>query len=140
MNPLAGFRIALDALRANKLRSALTMLGIIIGVGAVIVMVAIGAGSRARVAQQLETLGSNLVMVLPGWANTHGARLGQGSRMNLTQQDAVAIRAEIPGVRLSGVTWWAGGQAVYADRNWTTRIHGVAPDFLAARTWAVAQG
>ena len=81
-------RIALRALRVNKLRSALTMLGIIIGVGAVIAMVSVGAGAQARVAEQIQSLGSNLIIVMSGSITSGGIRLGQGSQLTITEDDA----------------------------------------------------
>ena len=84
MNALQAVRIALRALRVNKLRSALTMLGIIIGVGAVITMVAVGAGAQARVAEQIQSLGSNLIIVLSGSVNAAGVRLGTSSQQTIT--------------------------------------------------------
>src|SRR5438874_10096096 len=98
MNPLQSSRVALRALRVNKLRSALTMLGIIIGVGAVIAMVGVGAGAQARVAEQIQSLGSNLIIVLSGSTSAGGVRLGQGSQLTITEDDAVAIQREIPAV------------------------------------------
>jgi len=90
-------RIAVRALRVNKLRSALTMLGIIIGVGAVIVMVGVGAGAQARVAEQIESLGSNLIMLMSGSTTSSGVRLGQGTQLTISEDDAAAIaRASRP--------------------------------------------
>src|SRR5437667_94653 len=99
MNPLQSTRVALRALRVNKLRSILTMLGIIIGVGAVIAMVGVGSGAQARVAEQIQSLGSNLIIVLSGSTNTSGIRLGQGSRLSITEEDSQAIAREIPAVQ-----------------------------------------
>ncbi|MBI3625039.1 MAG: ABC transporter permease, partial [Candidatus Rokubacteria bacterium] len=99
MNVLASARIALAALRVNALRSALTMLGIIIGVGAVITMVAVGAGAQARVAEQIQSLGSNLIIVLSGAITSGGVRLGQGTQLTITEDDAWAIQREIPSIQ-----------------------------------------
>jgi putative ABC transport system permease protein len=140
MNPLSGLPIAFTALRNNKLRSLLTMLGIIIGVAAVIVMVAIGAGTRTRIAEQIERLGANMLMIVPGAVTTAGARMGAGTRPTLTQEDLDAILREVDGVAEAGAVWWTGGQAIYDANNWTTRIHGVTPGFLAARDWGVISG
>ena len=96
MNFLALLRIALRALAVNKLRSALTMLGIVIGVGAVIVMIAVGAGAQARVEEQIRALGSNLLLVMPGSTTAGGVRMGFGSGSTLTEDDVVAINREIP--------------------------------------------
>jgi putative ABC transport system permease protein len=92
-------RIALRSLRVNKLRTGLTMLGIMIGVGAVIAMVSVGTGAQARVAEQIQSLGSNLIIVLPGSRNTAGLRLGQGSQVTITEDDAAAIAREVPTVQ-----------------------------------------
>jgi putative ABC transport system permease protein len=140
MNPLSGLPIAFAALRANKLRSLLTMLGIIIGVAAVIIMVAIGTGTRLRIAEQIERLGANLLMIVPGAVTTAGARMGAGTRPTLTQDDLDAIDREVEGILAVGAVWWTGGQAIYGSSNWTTRIHGVTPGFLAARDWGVIAG
>ncbi len=99
MNIVPSMRIAVRALRVNKLRSALTMLGIIIGVGAVIAMVAVGAGAQARVAEQIQSLGSNLIIVLSGSVTSSGIRLGQGSQLTISEDDATAIEREIPPCR-----------------------------------------
>src|SRR6188474_33169 len=95
---LASNRIALRALRVNRMRSALTMLGIIIGVAAVIAMVAVGSGATARIQEQIQSVGSNLIIVLPGTITSSGIRLGSGARATLTEDDAEAIRAECPSV------------------------------------------
>jgi len=96
MNLLATLRIALNALRVNKLRSSLTMLGIIIGVGAVITMIAVGGGAQARVEDQIKSLGSNLMIIIPGSTTASGVRLGAGANQNLTEDDAQAIAREVP--------------------------------------------
>jgi putative ABC transport system permease protein len=101
MMTLQSIRIALRSLRVNKLRSALTMLGIIIGVGAVITMVAVGAGASARVAEQIQSLGSNLIIVLSGSVNTAGVRVGQGSQLTITEDDSAAIAREVSAVQVS---------------------------------------
>ena len=95
MNPLLSARVALRALRVNKLRSALTMLGIIIGVAAVIAMVGVGAGAQARVAEQIQSLGSNMIIVLSGSITAGGVRMGSGSQLTITEDDAWAIQREI---------------------------------------------
>ena len=101
MNVLAGARIAVRALRVNKLRSALTMLGIVIGVGAVITMVAVGAGAQARVAEQIASLGSNMIVILSGSVTQGGVRIGSGSQLTITDDDAWAIQREIPLVEVA---------------------------------------
>ena len=133
-------RIALSALRVNKLRSALTMLGIIIGVGAVIAMVGVGAGAQARVAEQIQSLGSNLMIVLSGSVTAGGVRLGSGSQLTITEDDATAIARDVPSVQVAAPMVRGTGQVVYGNLNWSTQIQGVRPDYLEARERPVADG
>jgi len=140
MNPLQSARVALRALRVNKLRSALTMLGIIIGVGAVIAMVGVGAGAQARVAEQIQSLGSNLIIVLSGSMTSSGIRLGQGSQLTITEEDAAALAREIPAVQASAPSMRGTAQVVYGNLNWATQIQGSTPDFSEAREWGVTSG
>jgi putative ABC transport system permease protein len=133
-------RIAGRALRVNKLRSALTMLGIIIGVGAVIAMVGVGAGAQARVAEQIQSLGSNLIIVLPGSISASGIRLGTGSRETISEDDAVAIAREIPLVQAAAPSVRGNAQVVYGNLNWATLIQGVTADYAEAREWPVLEG
>jgi putative ABC transport system permease protein len=140
VNLLICARIAMRALRANKLRSILTMLGIIIGVGAVIAMIAVGAGAQARVAEQIRSLGSNLIIVLPGSVTSGGVRLGFGTRPSITQEDAAAIAGEIPAVHSTAPTVRGGGQVVVGNINWSTGIQGTTPSYEDARQWAVVSG
>src|SRR5207245_11597211 len=102
MTAWQGVRIAIRALRVNMLRSILTMLGIIIGVGAVIAMVAVGSGAQARVIEQIQSLGSNLIIVRQGSINAAGTRLGHGSRRTVTEDDAVALAREAPAGQVAG--------------------------------------
>jgi putative ABC transport system permease protein len=140
MSFLVTLRVALAALRVNKLRSALTMLGIIIGVGAVITMVAVGAGAQARVEDQIKSLGSNLIVVLPGNFTAGGARMGSGSHLTITEDDAYALQREVAGVHAAAPRLMGSGQVVYGNSNWATRIEGTSPEFLEARQWDVATG
>jgi putative ABC transport system permease protein len=140
MSFLESIRIAIRALRANGLRSLLTMLGIIIGVASVITMVAVGEGAHTRVAEQIRTLGSNLLMVVPGAAREGGARLGLGSRHTLTEADAAAIRQEIPIVDVASPAVRDMAQVVHGNRNWSTNVTGTGPDYFIAREWPVALG
>jgi len=140
MNPLQSARVALRALRVNKLRSALTMLGIIIGVGAVIAMVGVGAGAQARVAEQIQSLGSNLIIVLSGSTSAGGIRLGQGSQLTITEEDATAIAREVPSVQASAPSMRGNAQVVYGNLNWATGIQGVTPAYAEAREWGVVAG
>jgi putative ABC transport system permease protein len=133
-------RIAGRARGVNKLRSALTMLGIIIGVAAVIAMVGVGAGAQARVAEQIQSLGSNLVIVLPGTITASGIRLGTGSRETITDDDAVAIAREIPLVQAAAPSVRGNAQVVYGNLNWATLIQGVTADYAEVREWPVLDG
>ncbi len=137
---LASVRIALRALRINKLRSALTMLGIIIGVGAVIAMIAIGSGASQRISDQIASIGSNLLMVIPGAATSGGMRMGFGSNLTLTEEDARAIAVEVPGVVSAGGTMRGVAQLVFGNQNWSTQVQGVTADYADARDWDVAVG
>jgi putative ABC transport system permease protein len=133
-------RIAGRALRVNKLRSALTMLGIIIGVAAVIAMVGVGAGAQARVAEQIQSLGSNLIIVLSGSVTSSGIRLGTGSQLTISEDDAAAIGREIPLVQAAAPSVRGTAQVVYGNLNWATVIQGVTPDYFEARDWPVMDG
>ncbi len=139
-NPLDGIRIAVDALRVNVLRSLLTMLGIVIGVGAVIVMVAVGAGAREMIGEQIRSIGSNLILVVPGASTSGGARLGSGSVHTLKSTDAEAILKEAPAVRFVAPVWGEVNQVVYGNRNWRTRITGTTRDYFPVREWKLASG
>jgi len=140
VNLLACARIALRALRVNKLRSILTMLGIIIGVGAVIAMISVGAGAQARVAEQIRSLGSNLIIVLPGSFSSGGVRLGLGTRPTITEEDSTAIVHEIPAVHSAAPSYRGGGQVVFGNTNWGTTIQGTIPDYEEARQWPAVVG
>jgi putative ABC transport system permease protein len=133
-------RVALRALRVNTLRSVLTMLGIIIGVGAVIAMISVGAGAQARVAEQIRSLGSNLVIILPGSFSAGGVRLGYGTRPTITSDDADAILREIPTVHAVAPAVRGGGQIVLGNTNWGTTIQGTTPAFEEARQWPAVAG
>jgi putative ABC transport system permease protein len=133
-------RIALRSLKVNKLRTALTMLGIMIGVGAVIAMVSVGTGAQSRVAEQIQSLGSNLIIVLPGSRNTAGLRLGQGSQVTITEDDALAIAREVPIVQAVAPASRGNAQVVYGNLNWSTTITGVTADFFEARDWPLDSG
>jgi len=139
MNLLALLRIALRALAVNKLRSALTMLGIIIGVSAVIVMVAVGAGAQARVEEQIRALGANLLLILSGARTQSGVRLGLGSNFSLDESDAFAISREIPGATAAPAVR-GGAQMVWGNSNWSTTIYGTTPEYLPVRQWTLAGG
>jgi putative ABC transport system permease protein len=140
MMPLQAIRIALRSLRVNKLRSALTMLGIIIGVGAVITMVAVGAGAQARVAEQIRSLGSNLIIVLSGSVTSGGLRMGTGSQQTITEDDSAAIAREVSAVQVSAPSVRGTSQVVFGNLNWSTAIQGVTTDYFEARDWSIVNG
>jgi len=141
VNLLPSLRTALRALRRNKLRSALAMLGIIIAVAAVVATVALGQGARAKVAQQMASLGSNLLMVVPGSMNTRGAATGAGATQTLVLDDARAIERELPQVVAAvAPVNRAGAQIVYGDANWFTQVMGSTASYLVVRQWPLAAG
>jgi len=140
MNIGASVQIALRALRVNKMRSALTMLGIIIGVSAVIAMMAVGAGARERIAAQIRSIGSNVIIVLSGSTTSGGIRVGSGSVLTLTEDDATAIAREVPAVEAAGPTMRGTGQVVFGNQNWSTVIQGATPEYLVVREWPVVSG
>jgi putative ABC transport system permease protein len=140
MTWLAGIRIALRALRVNKLRSSLTMLGIIIGVAAVITMIGVGTGAQARVEEQIKVLGSNLIMLLPGSVTSGGVRMGAGSRNTLTEDDSYAIQREIQEVQAAAPQLRGTGQVVAGNNNWSTVFFGVTPEHFEVRNWVIASG
>ncbi len=140
MSAWAAFRSAWRALAANALRSVLTMLGIIIGVGAVIAMVAVGQGATDRVQEQMQALGSNIMLVVPGGVSQAGVRLGAQTRQRLTEEDALAIGLEIPEVQVAAPTSRATGQLVWGNSNWGTTVMGVNNEYLEARDWPLRSG
>src|SRR5262249_7038513 len=131
---------ALAALRANKGRSILTTLGIIIGVAAVIAIVALGEGASASVNSQLAGLGTNLLTITPGSTRSGGAAAGAGSSITLKAADADAISQNVQG--LSGVSPVVSGSAqiVYSNQNWSTRVQAVTPEYLPINDWKIAAG
>jgi putative ABC transport system permease protein len=131
---------AFRALLRNKMRSFLTMLGIIIGVGAVITMLAIGQGAEFSVKQQIAALGTNVLMVFPGAQQQAGVRTAAGSAVTLTEDDALAIIRECPAVRYLSPGSNAGGQVIAGNLNWSTGIQGVGSDYLEIRQWPVEYG
>jgi putative ABC transport system permease protein len=139
VNVWQSVRIAGGALRVNKLRSALTMLGIIIGVSAVIAMVGVGSGAQARVAEQIQSLGSNLIIVLSGSTNAAGVRVGLGSQLTISE-DATAIAREVASVQAAAPSVRGNAQVVYGNLNWGTQIQGITPSYFEARDWPVEEG
>jgi putative ABC transport system permease protein len=140
MKTLAAVRIALRALRVNRLRSALTMLGIVIGVAAVIAMVAVGSGATERIQEQIKAIGSNLILVIPGSITSNGVRLGSGATVTLSEDDARAVAAECPAVAAVAPAVRGGAQVTYGNANWATSITGTTPDYLAIREQSVVLG
>ncbi len=136
----ASVRMALGALRAHALRTALTMLGIIIGVAAVIAMVSVGAGAQRRIADQIRALGANSIVVMSGASTSGGIRFGLGTQLTLTEEDARAIATEVPAIEVAAPSVRGAAQTVFGNTNWSTVIQGVTPDYLIAREWGVANG
>jgi len=137
---LMTLRIALKALARNKLRAFLTMLGIIIGVGAVIAMVAIGEGAKATIRAQIAGLGTNVLIIMPGTTNEAGVRVGFGSIRTLVEGDARAIQREVRAAAYVSPVLRRPEQLVAGNLNWGTLAQGVAPEFQQIREWQVAEG
>jgi len=133
-------KIAYRALKVNKMRSILTSLGIIIGVGAVIIMLAIGSGASKQISDQISSMGSNLIIVLPGATTSNGARMGMGSKSTLTVKDSQAIESECPSVLSVAPIVQGTGQIVYGNQNWSTQIIGSVPNILEIRDWPLSSG
>jgi putative ABC transport system permease protein len=127
------------ALAVNKLRSVLTMLGIIIGVAAVIVMIAVGGGAQKRVEEQIRSLGSNLLLILSGSTTSGGVRMGFGSNLTITEDDAAAIPREIPETTAAPALRGTA-QLIWGNTKWSTVIFGVTPDYIDVRQWEIAAG
>ena len=137
---LASLRIALRALMVNKMRSILTMLGIIIGVSAVIAMIAVGSGAKARIAEQIASMGSNLLIILSGSSTSGGMRWGSGTVPTLTVDDAKAILSEVPAVKYVAPNLQGVAQVVYGNQNWSTSVNGTTPEVLDIREWPIVSG
>jgi putative ABC transport system permease protein len=127
------------AMGANRLRTLLTMLGMVIGVGAVVLMMAIGQGAQYAVAQTISSMGSNIFVVLSGFTSTGGVRTGSGSAPTLNVSDANAI-AELDGVDTVAPVHWGSVQMVYGPNNWNAWVQGTTPAYLDARSWPIADG
>jgi len=140
MRILAPFRIALRALRRNKMRTLLTMLGIIIGVTAVISAISIGNGAKVQVEAQVASLGQNVLSVFPGSFSSGGARGGWGSRSTLTAEDAQAIIREVANVVAVSCEVRDRNQVLANGLNWNTQIQGESPDYLSVRAWGLSSG
>lgn len=140
INPLDGLKIAVGALRVNVMRSLLTVLGIVIGVAAVIVMVAVGAGARELVGAQIRSIGSNMILVVPGATTQGGARLGSGTVHTLTAGDAEAIEEDCSAAKFVAPIWAGIGHVVYGNRNWRTRVTGTTNAYFFVREWTLRYG
>jgi putative ABC transport system permease protein len=132
--------IAIRALRVNKMRALLTMLGIIIGIAAVIAMVAIGTGASKMISDQIASIGSNLLLVIPGSTTSGGLRSGSGGTPTLTYDDAKAVKAECPSVAAVAPMVRGSAQVVFGNQNWSTIVMGVTPEMLTVRDWPLAAG
>jgi putative ABC transport system permease protein len=140
MNPLQTLNVAIRALLRNKLRALLTTLGIVIGVAAVIAMVAIGEGAKASVEASFASMGSNVLIVLPGSTSAGGSRGGFGSLPTLTWDDLRAIHTELPTVKYAAAQLRTSAQVMFEDQNWTTSVIGTSPEYFAIRNWPASQG
>ena len=131
---------AVQAIGRNRMRSGLTMLGVFIGVAALIVMVAVGQGANEAVRKQIESLGTNLLVVVPGAVTSGGLRAGSGSASTVTVGDALAIRREDPAIASVSYLIRQGGQVEYGNKNWSTSIQGVSPNYPPVTNWVVESG
>ncbi|HEY3821661.1 MAG TPA: ABC transporter permease [Polyangiaceae bacterium] len=140
MNPFHTLRVALRAILRNKLRAFLTTLGIVIGVGAVIAMMAIGAGAKAQVEQAFAAMGTNILIILPGSTSSGGVKGGYGSMPTLTWDDLAAIRTEVTTVKQAAPSLRSSMPVVSEDQNWTTGVTGTSPEYFDIRNWPIALG
>ncbi len=133
-------KISFRSLWMTKMRSALTMLGIIIGVGAMISMVAVGTGASRKISDEISSMGSNLLIILPGSTSAEGVRMGAGTQPTLSLEDAKAIFDECPAVAEVGPVLGGAAQVVYRNQNWLTTVNGTTPGMLEVREWSIASG
>jgi putative ABC transport system permease protein len=140
MDLLDSLAVGLRALSVNKTRSLLTVLGIIIGVAAVVCMVSVGSGAREEVSEKIRTLGANLVVIRPGAQLSGAARLETGTRQTLTEDDALALRRELTNVQAVAPTLSRPMQVVAGNNNWATFVDGIDNDYLVAREWRIGNG
>lgn len=134
------FKIALRSLKVNKMRSILTSLGIIIGVSAVIIMLSVGEGAKGKISKDIESMGSNLLMVMSGSSTSSGVRVGGGSQPTLKISDANAISKECPSVLEVAPVVSGSKQVVYSNQNWSTAVYGITPSYLRIKIWGVSEG
>ncbi len=140
MGLLDTFEVALNSLTRNKIRSFLTMLGIIIGVGAVIAMMAVGTGAQENIKKQIASLGTNVILIFPGSFNQGGVRSGTGTSASITPEDLHAIQTQCPSIALATPSVRDGAQIVYQEQNWRASIIGVTPEYFTIRSWPVSSG
>ncbi|MGO8995945.1 MAG: ABC transporter permease [Polyangiaceae bacterium] len=140
MNFFQTLRVAIRAIFRNKLRAFLTTLGIVIGVGAVIAMMAIGAGAKARVEQAFAAMGTNLLIIQQGSSSQSGVKGGFGSQPTLTWEDFAAIRSEAPSVKLAAPMLRSSLSVISEEQNWTTSVTGTSPDYFDIRNWPIEMG
>ena len=140
MSLLESLTIAVRSLCVNKLRSALTALGIIVGVAAVVCMISVGAGAQADVAEKIRMLGANLLVIMPGAQSPGGARLEAGTQATLTEEDASAIRRELNDVLVAAPLLAHSAHIVARGKNWATNVAGITTDYLIARDWRLSSG
>lgn len=134
------FNIALRAIKANKMRSILTSLGIIIGVAAVIVMLAIGNGAQITIQKEMKSMGSNLIMIRSGTSTSGGQRMGHGSQPTMKASDGNAIEEKIPSIKIAAPVLSDAGQIVYGNANWSTSITGTDNRYFEIKEWDLAYG
>ena len=140
MNSFEGLSIALRALRANKIRSFLTLLGVLIGVAAVVTIVGVGAGAQERVAQQIRSLGANVLMIMPSETQADGVRMARGTGHTLSEADAASMAREIPYLIAAAPSVRGNAQAIAGNRNWNTGVNGTTKDYFTIREWGLAAG
>jgi putative ABC transport system permease protein len=140
MNGREIMRTSLQALSANKMRTVLTMLGIIIGVAAVICTVAIGEGAAQQVQAEIRSMGENMIFIMAGSVNRGGVHMGSQATKTLTAEDALAIKHEVPSVNLVSPGVWSHAQVIYEAQNWYTHLEGVGDDYFKIRNWPVVSG
>ncbi|HTX18472.1 MAG TPA: ABC transporter permease [Bacteroidota bacterium] len=140
MNIFNIMKVSMRSLNRNKLRSFLTMLGIIIGVGAVIAVMAVGEGAQYNIQQTIASLGTNVLLIFPGSLNQGGVRTGTGSMTTLNADDLAAIQTQCPSVHLAAAVIGTGAQLVYGEQNWGTRVTGSNPEYFEIRSWPFSNG